>query len=102
MIRSWYDGEPFDEDDLWDSVTDNLLQFLLLSKWTARKIEREGPGAAIASEVMPPTKGIDALYKDFKNGEINRTTRSIPYIGERYYQWIGGGSEDNRALKIVR
>jgi hypothetical protein len=104
VIRSWYDGEPFEEDDLWDSVTDNLLQFLLLSKWTARKMKQEGLGAAIGAELMPPTKSIDALIKDVQKGELNKTVRSIPYIGERYYQWIGGGSKNGRggSLKKIR
>jgi len=56
-------------------------------------MKQEGIGPAIGAELMPPTKGIDAVIKDIQRGEINKTMRSVPYIGERYYQWYGGGSE---------
>ena len=66
---------------------------MLLSRYRAARTGKEGLGSSVAQEIAPPTKAIDALIHDVREGEIDKTVRSIPVIGENYYWWFGGGSE---------
>jgi len=100
FIKDWYLGKDF---DLADSVLDNMLQYLFLSRWRLQSLDRRRIGAVVGEEFGPPFKAIEGVWSDVKKGEINRSVRSIPIIGEEYYWWFGGGSrkgERNEFLDI--
>ena len=100
FIKAWYLGKDF---DLSDSVIDNMLQYLFLSRWRLQSLNRGSFGAILGEELGPPGKAIEGVWSDINKGEINRSVRSIPIVGEEYYWWFGGGSkkgERNEFLDI--
>jgi hypothetical protein len=90
LLKAWFYGKPF---DLEDSVIDNLLGWVMLSRFNVRKIFTEGPQKAIGESLAPPTKTPDAIMNDVRKGRIERTVRSMPYVGEAYYWWFGAGHQ---------
>lgn len=100
FIKDWYLGKDF---DLWDSVLDNMLQYVFLSRWRLQSLNRQDPSQILLEELGPPGKLIDGVARDWRKGELERSIRSIPIVGEEYYWWFGGGSrkgERNEFLDI--
>ena len=90
LIKAWYLGKDF---DFWDSVLDNMLQYVFLSRWRVQSLNRQKPSSIILEEIGPAAKLIDNAARDFNSGKLERTVRSVPIIGEEYYWWFGGGSQ---------
>lgn len=87
-----------------DHVIENFLSMGGANKFVRLQARREGIGTAIKQLVLPPTKFIDAMWKDTTGEEIelfniqkSRSLRSIPsygpFGGELAYWHLGCGQD---------
>jgi len=83
------------ETDLEDRVVDNLLRLAGVSKFVTWKARTEGVGSALARQILPPFKFIDAAGKDILNAGDDKGLEvmgSIPLVGKLYYWHMGRGT----------
>jgi len=83
------------ETDLEDRVVDNLLRLAGVSKFVTWKARTEGVGSALARQILPPFKFIDAAGKDILNAGDDKgleVMSSIPLVGKLYYWHMGRGT----------
>lgn len=97
VLKDLFRGKELDPPDY---VVENLFKIMLLSKYDLRIAKQKGLGTAIAESVFTsfPTKTLDAATRDASNhiqgkGRKLELTRSIPFVGEAYYWWLGRGRE---------
>lgn len=90
-LKAAFYGKEF---DLSDSVVDNLLNWVLLNRYTAEEASKGRPVETILKDLVPPFGvSIDTLYQDVRSGQLRETVRLVPYVGETYYWWFGYGRE---------
>ena len=86
--------------DLEDTVFDNFLKILGISRYTMYKGREEGYGRVILDSVfnVPVMQMIDSFVTELgraSSGKIKlkdlRIASNIPIIGNPYYWWVGGG-----------
>lgn len=80
--------------DLEDRVVDNLLRLFGVSKFVTWKARTEGVGSAMARQILPPFKFIDAATKDIMtagDGKGVYTIGSVPVVGKLAYWHMGRG-----------
>jgi len=97
-IKDFLKGKTF---DFADSVWNNILNFIMFSKYSLYKAQTEGAGRAVAERFVPPTKIIDEVSKDVVTIAKDKDRgfeiwRSVPIIGEPYYWWFGRGREKTK------
>lgn len=93
------------ETDLEDRVVDNILRLFGVSKFVTWQARREGVGTAIAKQILPPFKFIDAVTKDIISAGDDkglRTPASIPLVGKFAYWHIGRGADSKQDLWDIR
>lgn len=82
------------ETNFKDRTVDNLLRLAGVSKFVTWKARTEGVGSAMARQVLPPFKFIDALTKDIITMGDEKgleTLASVPIIGKLAYWHMGKG-----------
>ncbi|HSH67176.1 MAG TPA: hypothetical protein VLB84_15620, partial [Bacteroidia bacterium] len=77
------------ETKLSDLAVDNILKVIGLSSWNVTEARKEGVGSAFWNMVTPPTTIADDISKDITKGEINKTIKNIPLVGQLMYWWFG-------------
>ena len=86
--------------DMEDTVFDNFLKILGISRYTMYKGREEGYGRVILDSVfnVPVMQMIDSFMTELgraSNGKMKlkdlRIASNIPIIGNPYYWWVGGG-----------
>lgn len=80
--------------DLDDRVVDNILKLGGISKFVTWKARTEGVGSAMAKQILPPFKFLDAATKDIVkagDGKGLETLASIPVFGKLAYWHMGRG-----------
>jgi len=80
--------------DLEDRVVDNMLRLGGISKFVTWKARTEGVGSAMAKQILPPFKFLDAATKDIvKAGDEKglETLASVPVFGKLAYWHMGRG-----------
>tara|TARA_Y100000310_G_scaffold343453_1_gene451150 strand:- start:6717 stop:10994 length:4278 start_codon:yes stop_codon:yes gene_type:complete len=91
-IKDWLLGRDTDfEDRFWD----NVLRMAGVSKFVVWKARTEGVASAVAKQILPPVKFIDALGRDIYNAGDDRgleTLSSVPIVGKVLYWWVGRGT----------
>jgi hypothetical protein len=96
VVKDVIRGRPIQEID--DYIVDNLLQMILLSKYSATKVRREGLSAFFRDNISLPVSTVDAAAKDLftlldedseKGSEL---AKRIPWIGDLYYWYMGEGA----------
>lgn len=93
------------ETDLEDRVVDNILRLFGISKFITWQARREGIGTAIAKQILPPFKFIDAVTKDIVSAGDDkglRTPASIPLVGKFAYWHLGRGADSKGQLWDIR
>jgi len=100
-LKDFLKGKTF---DFADSVWNNILNFIMWSKYSQYKAKTEGYGRTAAEKLVPPTKFIDALTKDIVTIATGRDRgfeiwRSVPIVGEPYYWWFGEGKRKEQAKR---
>jgi len=99
-------GRPVNIPDI---VLDNLLGIVLMSRYDAKRIKRDGLASAIVDKLSPVLGLFDDVIRDMiglfgsKSPEF-RTIRNFPVAGELIYNWIrdaattkkGRGSRSNQ------
>ena len=92
-LKDWVLGR---DTDLGDRVVDNLLRLFGVSKFVTWKARTEGAGSAIARQILPPFKFIDAATKDIVTAGDDKglyTINSVPVVGKLAYWHMGRGSK---------
>jgi hypothetical protein len=87
-----------------DRLIDNILRLFGVSKYITWQARMEGIGTAVAKQILPPFKFINAFYKDVKSlgdGKGFETIQSIPLVGKLYYWWFGKGAKKKKKKEIV-
>jgi len=90
-LKDWLLGR---NTDLEDRVVDNLLRLFGVSKFVTWKARTEGAGSAMARQILPPFKFIDAATKDIVTAGDDKglyTPASIPVVGKLAYWHMGRG-----------
>ena len=96
VVKDIIRGRPIDE--LPDYIVDNLLQMILLSKYSASKVGKEGLSSFFRNNIALPVSNIDAATRDFMtlidedSEKGSETLRRIPWIGDLYYWYFGEGA----------
>jgi hypothetical protein len=81
--------------DLSDRATDNILRLFGVSKFITWQARTEGAGTALAKQILPPFKFINAATKDFNSagdGKGFETLSSVPIVGKLAYWHMGRGT----------
>jgi hypothetical protein len=93
-------GKPV---DLKGTVLESIMG-LAISRYTAQKVRREGPGALL-KQLTPPTQIYDSMFKDLFTIGDNKgleVVKSVPFVGKIYYNRFGKGAKRNKVkLKPV-
>ena len=74
-----------------DTVLDNLLGLVLMSRYDVSKIRRDGLASAIYDKISPVLGAIDDIGGDligaFTGKPTFKTMRNIPVVGNLIYEW---------------
>ena len=95
-VKDMVRGKPLDTLDNY--IVDNLLQMIMLNKYTISKSRKEGPGVFFKDNITLPVSNLNAAFKDVisltdeDSEKGSETIRRIPWIGEMYYWYMGEGS----------
>ena len=93
-----------------DHVIENFLTMGGASRYTRMQVTKDGIGSALAQQILPPMKFINAASKDANEGYNNyvsgdvskfdhaRIIDSIPGIGKLYYWHYGRGAENKQSI----
>ncbi len=96
VVKDVIRGKPL--DNIENYVFDNLLQMILLSKYSISKSLREGPSNFFKDNITLPISNLDSAFRDVmtlmnedseKGSEL---VRRIPWMGEMYYWYMGEGA----------
>lgn len=95
-IKNWMRGRdvPFD-----DTVVDSLWRNFGTSQYVVDIAKSDRPTELLGNLMSPPVGLLDAPLDLVIGGaddfgkSMNSLGRSIPFVGEMYYQWFGGGIE---------
>jgi hypothetical protein len=88
---------------LEDHVVDNIWRTVGASRYTVEKAKRDGIGSTLVQQILPPTKAIDAAYKDITSagdGKGSELVQSIPVFGKFYYWWFGKGADKSTKIAV--
>ena len=89
-------GKPIEGLDNY--IFDNLLQMILLSKYSLNKSKREGPSRFFKDNITFPVSNLDSAFKDMvtlfdeESERGSEVARRVPWIGELYYWYMGEGA----------
>jgi hypothetical protein len=78
-----------------DTVLGNMFD-LVISRYTRRKMQKEGFGTGLVQQVLPPFQAIDAIVDDIRTAGDKKgleITKSIPLVGKIYYERLGKGAK---------
>lgn len=82
------------EINVTDTMLDNLLGLVMMSRYDVNKIRRDGFFSALADKASPILGTFDDAFGDaiglFSGEPRFKTIRNIPVIGEVIYNWISG------------
>jgi len=95
------------DPDLEDTIIDNILRLMGMSKYITWYIRENGPVEGVLKMIAPPApyltapiKDINKLYKAISEGKFDdfkfkniESIQNIPVVGKELYWWYGGGSE---------
>ena len=81
-----------ERDEIWDAV----LRSFGTSRYISYEARKQGIGTAVIGQILPPRKLVDNVYEDIRKGEVKRVYRSIPVVGEFYYQWFADSEKERR------
>lgn len=96
VVKDVVRGKPIDTIDNY--IVDNLLQMILLSKYSVNKSKTEGLGSFFKNNVALPISNIDAATRDLitfmdeDSEKGSEAVRRIPWIGEMYFWYMGEGA----------
>ena len=79
-----------------EEIIDSWLKFFFLSRYGVNMIKAKGPGEGIVDIMAPPTAAFDRPIQDIARWELRETPRSIPLVGELWYEHFGYGSRRKR------
>jgi hypothetical protein len=94
-----------------DRTTENILRLFGVSKFITWQARTEGVGTAVAKQILPPFKFINAVGKDISSagdGKGLEIVGSIPVVGKLAYWHMGRGTSkrddlwDDRLRKYKR
>ena len=97
-IKDWILGRKTDFDD---RVMDNILRLAGISKFVTWKARTEGVGSAMARQILPPFKFIDAAGKDIVTAGDEKGLEmlsSAPIVGKLAYWHYGRGTSKREDL----
>lgn len=77
---------------------DNLLKIVFLNRFTLQRASRDGIASAAVDFIMPPMRIFDSVSDVINKGSVldSKFMRSVPFGGELWYWWIGGGANQKR------
>jgi hypothetical protein len=87
--------------DFDDRIVDNMLRLFGVSKFVTWKARTEGLGSAMARQMLPPFKFLDAATKDIVkagDGKGLETLASVPVVGKLAYWHMGRGTSKRSDL----
>jgi len=86
-----------------DTILDNMLGLVLMSRYDVNKINRDGLGSAIFDKLSPVLGTVDDIGSDliglFSGDFKFKTMRNIPLVGELIYNWIKDSAKNNKRKK---
>jgi len=86
-----------------DTILDNMLGLVLMSRYDVNKINRDGLGSAIFDKLSPVLGTVDDIGSDliglFSGDFKFKTMRNIPLVGELIYNWIKDSAKNNKRNK---
>ncbi len=94
-VKDLIRGKPIDKIENY--VVDNLLQMMLLSKYSLSKVKTGGVDSLFKDNIALPISNLSAAFTDIwrlfdedseKGSEL---VRRIPWLGEMYYWYMGEG-----------
>jgi hypothetical protein len=94
-VKDFVKGKPIDNTENY--VIDNLLQMMMLSKYSAQRARKEGPVVFLKDNLVLPVSNFNAAAKDIMTLMDEDSERGsefigrIPWIGNQYYWWFGEG-----------
>lgn len=95
-VKDFVRGKPI--DSMPNYMMDNLLQMILISKFSVLKSKREGLGSLFKNNISLPVSNINAAGRDVntlldpESERGSELVRRIPWIGELYYWYMGEGA----------
>ena len=95
-IKDFVKGKPI--DNIENYVTDNMLQLILLNKYSVDRSLREGPGVFLKDNMAFPITTLNDAFKDTltlldeDSEKGSQLIRRIPWVGDMYYWWFGEGA----------
>lgn len=96
LVKDVIRGKPI--DDVPNYVVDNLLQMMMLSRYSAGKVKGQGISAFFKDNIALPVSNFDAAVRDSmtlmdeESDKGSEFMRRIPWIGDLYYWWMGEGA----------
>jgi hypothetical protein len=97
-LKDWVLGR---KTDFEDRVVDNMLRLCGVSKFVTWKARTEGLPSALARQILPPFKFLDAAYKDIITTGDEKGIEmlgSVPLVGKLAYWHIGKGVSKRGSL----
>ena len=85
-------------DTMENYVFDNLLQMIMLSKYSAQKSRMVGLDAFFRDNITLPISNLNSAYRDIvtlmdeESEKGSETIRRVPWVGEMYYWYMGEGA----------
>lgn len=101
-LKDWLLGR---ETEWKDRFIDNTLRLCGISKFITWQARTEGLGTAVAKQILPPFKFINALTKDIITAGDEKgleTLSSLPIIGKLAYWHLGRGRSKRKDLWEIR
>ncbi len=95
-VKDFIRGKPI--DSMPNYMMDNLLQMILISKFSVLKSKREGLGSLFKNNISLPVSNLNAAGRDVntlldpESERGSELVRRIPWIGELYYWYMGEGA----------
>jgi hypothetical protein len=96
-MKDWLFGRPF---YIEDAIVNNMLQTMMLNKYTVENFRREGPMNSISGFIAP---AITSIYMGVKaaieSGKPSSLLRNLPYKDFYYFRFIDAGKDQVRERK---
>lgn len=96
VVKDIIRGKPIQSLDNY--IVDNLLQMILLSKYSMSKMPKEGISSFFKDNITMPVSNIDSAARDLwqmfdEDSEKGmETIKRVPWIGDLYYWYMGEGA----------